>query len=376
MSDFLTTFDKLSIHDVSSVDESKFAPLNNEQSALAAQFTTLSSRFGSEEQAIVDLNDNLRSKTFVTGPVIAKVDFIVFGSIFDIASKWTSVDDLGKFRHIIRWIDLLQTKYVKVDTPLKIDHSVQLPREIKEKKKPAAGGDGKGKEKDNNGKKTEKQAPAGGAGGAAAGPLSEEEKKAKAEAAKAKKAARAKAKAEANAKNQTAVVPPNPGMVDFRVGFIEKAIKHPDADALYVSTIQMGDEDGPRTVCSGLVKHYALEDMQQRYVIVLANLKPVTMRGIKSSAMVLCAASEDKVEFVNPPPNSKPGDKLFFEDYNSVPEKQLNPKKKIFEAVQPKFSTNDKFEVTYTEEGQPPKRLVNEKGELCHSSTIVNADVR
>lgn len=372
MSDFLATFDKLSIHDVSSVDESKFAPLNNEQSALAAQFTTLSSRFGSEEQAIVDLNDNLRSKTFITGSAIAKVDFVVFAAIFDIASKWTSVDDLAKFRHIIRWIDLLQNKYVKVDTPLKVDHSVQLPREIKEKKKPAAGGDAKDKQKE-AGKRADKQAPAG---GAPAGPLSEEEKKAKAEAAKAKKAARAKAKAEANAKNQQAVVPPNPGMVDFRVGFIEKAIKHPDADALYVSTIQMGDEDGPRTVCSGLVKHYALEDMQQRYVVVIANLKPVTMRGIKSSAMVLCAASEDKVEFVNPPPNSKPGDKLFFEDYNTVPEKQLNPKKKIFEAVQPKFSTNDKLEVTYTEEGQPPKRLVNEKGELCHNSTIVNADVR
>ncbi len=34
-------------------------------------------------------------------------------------------------------------------------------------------------------------------------------------------------------------------------------------------------------------KHVALEDMQERYVVVIANLKPVTMRGVKSCGMVL-----------------------------------------------------------------------------------------
>ena len=137
----------------------------------------------------------------------------------------------------------------------------------------------------------------------------------------------------------------------------------------------MGDEDGPRTICSGLVKHVALEDMQERYVVVIANLKPVTMRGVKSCGMVLCASKDGKVEFVNPPPGSKAGDKLFFEDFNGTPEKQLNPKKKIWEAVQPKFTTTESFEITYTEEGKEPKKLVNEKGEPCKNLTLVAANV-
>merc|ERR1712080_26775 len=114
--------------------------------------------------------------------------------------------------------------------------------------------------------------------------------------------------------------PPSPAMIDLRVGFIQKAERHPNADSLYMSTIDMGDEEGPRIVCSGLVNYIPIEEMQKRYVIVVANLKPVTMRGVKSCAMVLCASNKDDgvVEFVNPPQGSKPGDKIFFEGYNGV----------------------------------------------------------
>ncbi|KAK9366519.1 hypothetical protein V1509DRAFT_629697 [Lipomyces kononenkoae] len=187
-----------------------------------------------------------------------------------------------------------------------------------------------------------------------------------------------KAKKEKGPKPQPAkkeAVPITPALVDLRVGFIQKAVKHPDADSLYVSTIDMGDPTGPRTVCSGLVKHIPLEDMQQRYVIVVANLKPVTMRGIKSEAMVLCAANEEKVELTIPPPGSKAGDKVFFEGFDGTPEPQLNPKKKIFETVQPNFTTNEKLEVVYkTDEGEKP--LINREGKIVLAPSLINAEVR
>lgn len=93
--------------------------------------------------------------------------------------------------------------------------------------------------------------------------------------------------------------------------------------------------------------------------------------------MVLCASDENKdvVEFVNPPLGSQPGDKLFFEGYDGEPLAQLNPKKKIWEACQPNFSTNDKYEVVYKQEGKPDAKLVNKKGEVLHNSTIINAHV-
>lgn len=373
MADFISKFKALSLKDISEANDSQFPQLSNEEKALASQFETLSTRFD-EPESLTSLNESLKTKTFVAGNVPSKADLVVFEKVLPLASKWTSNDDLAKFRHVLRWADLVQNTLVDVpeSEKLKINYDAAIPREVKEKKKPAAAGaagapgaapaQAKPKEASTDDKKGE--------------PLSEEDKKAKAEAQKAKKAAKAKAKAEANAKQQAAAVPPSPAMIDFRVGFIQKAVKHPDADALYMSTIDMGDAEGPRTVCSGLVKYIPIEEMQERYVVCIANLKPVTMRGVKSCAMVLCASNENTVEFVNPPAGSKAGDKLFFEDFNGEPEKQLNPKKKIWEAVQPHFSTNDKFEVTYTEEGKEPKRLVNANGELCKNSTIIKADVK
>ena len=104
---------------------------------------------------------------------------------------------------------------------------------------------------------------------------------------------------------------PNPGMIDLRVGLIRKAEKHPDADSLYVSHIDVGEER-ERIVCSGLVKYIPLEEMQNRAVVCVCNLKEVKMRGIMSQAMVLAAservegdAEKEKVELVIPPQGAK-----------------------------------------------------------------------
>lgn len=50
------------------------------------------------------------------------------------------------------------------------------------------------------------------------------------------------------------------GRLDLRVGQILEAKKHPDADALYVETIDLGEEK-PRTVVSGLVRFIPLEEV-------------------------------------------------------------------------------------------------------------------
>lgn len=66
------------------------------------------------------------------------------------------------------------------------------------------------------------------------------------------------------------------------------------------------------------------------------------MRGVKSFAMLLCATSADGkdagIEFVKPPPGSQAGDRVYFEGEkfeNATPEPLLNPKKKVFETIQP-----------------------------------------
>ncbi|XP_051021587.1 aminoacyl tRNA synthase complex-interacting multifunctional protein 1 [Acomys russatus] len=158
--------------------------------------------------------------------------------------------------------------------------------------------------------------------------------------------------------------------LDLRIGCIVTAKKHPDADSLYVEEVDVG-EAAPRTVVSGLVNHVPLEQMQNRMVILLCNLKPAKMRGVLSQAMVMCASSPEKVEILAPPDGSVPGDRITFDAFPGEPDKELNPKKKIWEQIQPELRTNDECVATY--KGTPFE--VKGKG-VCRAQTMANSGIK
>jgi len=123
--------------------------------------------------------------------------------------------------------------------------------------------------------------------------------------------------------------------------------RHPDADSLYLLKINCG-EPNPRTVCSGLVKYVPIDDLRDRLVVLLCNLKPVKMRGVTSEAMVMCASTSEKVEVLTPPPDSQPGDLVNCDGFDRKPDLPvMNPKKKIFETVAPDLHTNGSLEACY-----------------------------
>ncbi|KAG8742508.1 G4 quadruplex nucleic acid binding protein [Ceratobasidium sp. 414] len=189
---------------------------------------------------------------------------------------------------------------------------------------------------------------------------------------------------------------PVPSMIDLRVGKIIEVEKHPDADGLYVEKIDIGEPEGPRTVVSGLVNYIPIEQMRDRMLIAVAcippalpyhacllvfiqcNMKPASMRGVKSLAMVLCATHKDGkdhgIEIVNPPEGSKPGDRVFFEGERFAgqqPISQLNPKKKIFETIQPGFTTLESRECAWVDPAtKSVHRIVSEKGACCAPSFV------
>lgn len=136
------------------------------------------------------------------------------------------------------------------------------------------------------------------------------------------------------------------GRLDLRVGKIVDVQRHPDADSLYLEKIDCGEAQ-PRTVVSGLVKFVPIEEMRDRLVVVLCNLKPAKMRGVTSEAMVMCASTPEKVEVLSPPAGALPGDLVHCEGYNRQPDALLNPKKKIFETVAPGLLTNDQLVACY-----------------------------
>lgn len=58
----------------------------------------------------------------------------------------------------------------------------------------------------------------------------------------------------------------------------------------------VGEADGPRTIVSGLVEFCTVEQLLNKNVIVLCNLKPRPLKGILSAGMLLCASSADKTK--------------------------------------------------------------------------------
>lgn len=158
-------------------------------------------------------------------------------------------------------------------------------------------------------------------------------------------------------------------MLDIRVGTIVKVDQHPNADALYLEEIDLG-EDKPRQVISGLVKFVPKDKMEGRRVAVVCNLKPAKMRDIMSYGMVLCASNADHsvVDPVGVPEGVPNGERITFDGFPGPPEEQINPKKKILEKLFPDMKTDDKSTPNYK-----GAAFMTSKGPL--TATIASASV-
>ncbi len=80
--------------------------------------------------------------------------------------------------------------------------------------------------------------------------------------------------------------------IELRVAKIVQVERHPEADKLYIEKLDDGSDEG-RTIVSGLVPHYKEEELLGRNIIVVSNLKPAKLRGVKSNGMLLAAGADD-----------------------------------------------------------------------------------
>jgi methionyl-tRNA synthetase len=133
--------------------------------------------------------------------------------------------------------------------------------------------------------------------------------------------------------------------IDIRVGQIAEVWVHENADSLYCEKINVGEEE-PRQIASGLRKHYPnIEDLQDRKVLVVCNLKSSNLVGFKSFGMVLCAVDSEsgKTEIIDPPAGAKVGERVFVDGFsgNALTSSQVK-KKKAWRALQPSLKTTEK----------------------------------
>ncbi|CAJ1004621.1 MULTISPECIES: methionine--tRNA ligase [Brevibacillus] len=93
--------------------------------------------------------------------------------------------------------------------------------------------------------------------------------------------------------------------VELRVAQVVECVKHPNADKLLVLQLDLGYEK--RQVVSGIAKYYTPEEMIGKKVILVANLKPVKLRGELSQGMILAASAGDQLTLATVDPSMPNG---------------------------------------------------------------------
>ena len=83
--------------------------------------------------------------------------------------------------------------------------------------------------------------------------------------------------------------------LDLRVGKIIKVKDHPNANKLFILTVDFG-EDGKRTIVAGLKDFCTKDNLKGKSAIFILNLEPKMIKGVESQGMILAAESPSKAK--------------------------------------------------------------------------------
>jgi len=86
--------------------------------------------------------------------------------------------------------------------------------------------------------------------------------------------------------------------LELKVAEIKEVKDHPNADKLYVLTIDLGDKE--KQIVAGIKAAYQKEDLVGKQIIVVDNLEPAVLRGVESQGMLLAASDEQGVCIILP----------------------------------------------------------------------------
>jgi len=129
--------------------------------------------------------------------------------------------------------------------------------------------------------------------------------------------------------------------LNLLVGKIISCKNHPSAEHLYIEEIDIG-ETKPKQVVSGLANHIPLDQMTNRLVVVVANMKPSNFRSVQSQAMVIAATSDTgRVELLSPPSGAQLGERVMVDGYEAAPDAVLDAKKEdVIANIKPDMTTD------------------------------------
>ncbi|RLM93393.1 tRNA-aminoacylation cofactor ARC1 [Panicum miliaceum] len=316
---------------------------------------------GKQHALLDNLNQDLSQKSVLLGdglkPSVA--DIVVFATVQAFVTR-VSDSELQKFPHVLRWMDYIQNivDFGTTSQKINVAKSVFAPPSHPKK---ADKGDTESSSKkavsgqkiadNSNGSADSKKKPAGETKAPEKEPpTTAKDNKTSGEKKKDKSAGKTAEKASEKASEKTADKDSecNISILNIQVGLIRKAWKHPSADSLLVEEIDLGDGN-VRQVVSGLAKYCSPDDLTNRHIVLITNVKPGKLRDVMSAGLVLCASTEDHtaVEPLIPPEGAKIGERISFAGFDGKPEDVLNPKKKQLDKITPHLRTDENGIATF-----------------------------
>ncbi|CAG8433617.1 10916_t:CDS:2 [Diversispora eburnea] len=263
-----------------------------------------------------DLDEHLANRTYIVENYLTIVDLVTFTRIYDYFVKLSDQQRFG-IPNLTRWFNFIQNTAVKELAPRCGLNLVEINLEAPKVSKIIESQSSQSNEQKSDQKESKKE-------------VNKTDKKG------SKKESKKEVKKDSKKDSSSGVtVPIIPSLLDLRVGHIIKVEKHPNADSLYVEQIDVGEEN-PRTV-------------------------------------VTATSSEGKVELVEPPVGSKPGEKVYFEGYQ---DQVLNPKKKIWETLQPGLITTQEKIASWTNPDTKNVHLLRTISDFCKVANIINASIK
>lgn len=93
--------------------------------------------------------------------------------------------------------------------------------------------------------------------------------------------------------------------LELKVAVIKEVSEHPNADRLYVITLDVGDKT--KQVVAGIRSSYTKDNLIGKQVVLVDNLEPAVLRGVESQGMILAASDENGISVISPGREMKPG---------------------------------------------------------------------
>lgn len=93
--------------------------------------------------------------------------------------------------------------------------------------------------------------------------------------------------------------------VVLKVATIKDVKPHPNADKLYLVTVDVGGVT--KQVVAGIRPFYTEDSLKDKQVVIVENLQPAVIRGIESHGMLLAASDDNGISVLSPDRRVKEG---------------------------------------------------------------------